>query len=56
MNNIGALPESVIKYIAMNTIKGLDTYHNNVCKAYGFICPNNILFDNENNLKVFLNN
>jgi hypothetical protein len=54
LDSVGGLPESIIKFITTNVLKSLDNYSKTTKLAYAGICPGNILFDSELNVKVVI--
>jgi hypothetical protein len=55
INNIGSVPENVLKEITIKSIKVLEYFHVKTKMAYHTICPNNLFFDKKNNIKVKFN-
>ena len=55
INNVGSLPESIIRDIAIQLIDSLEEYNEYFSEDYGELCTCDILFDKNGKLKVKLN-
>jgi serine/threonine protein kinase len=54
LESVGALPESILVYIAQNVLKGLDFLHNQANMSHNGLTMSQIMFDREGSVKVNL--
>ena len=52
IHSTGSIPEKILKQITIKILKSMETFSNITETSYESICPNNLLFDKELNVKV----
>ncbi len=55
IKSIGLIPEHILKDITHKILNAIELYSIKTDSLYSSLCPNNILFDSEFNIKVSIN-